>query len=47
MMQQVRITILNVDDTEALRYQKTRVLRSAGYHVVEAGTGSQALRMAR
>ena len=43
----VRITILNVDDTEALRYQKTRVLRSAGYEVVEAGTGAAALQLVR
>jgi signal transduction histidine kinase len=46
MMQQVRITILNVDDTEAMRYQKTRVLRAAGYQVVEAGTGARALQLA-
>ena len=47
MMQQVRVTILNVDDTEAMRYQKTRVLRAAGYEVVEAGTGARALQMVR
>ena len=47
MMQQVRITILNVDDTEAMRYQKTRVLRAAGYQVVEAGTGARGLQLAR
>src|SRR3569833_3388023 len=46
-LQQVRITILNVDDTEAMRYQKTRVLRAAGYEVVEAGTGARALQMVR
>jgi signal transduction histidine kinase len=46
MKQQVRITILNVDDTEAMRYQKTRVLRAAGYQVVEAGTGARALQLA-
>src|ERR1700760_4619364 len=46
-MQQVRITILNVDDTEAMRYQKTRVLRAAGYQVVEAETGARALQLAR
>src|SRR3569833_3462310 len=46
-MQQVRITILNVDDTEAMRYQKPRVLRAAGYEVVEAGTGARALQLAR
>ena len=47
MMHQVRITILNVDDTEAMRYQKTRVLRAAGYEVVEADTGARALQLAR
>jgi DNA-binding response OmpR family regulator len=36
-------TILNVDDTEAARYTKSRVLRHAGFDVVEAGTGGQAL----
>jgi len=36
-------TILNVDDTEAARYTKSRVLRHAGFDVVEAGTGSHAL----
>lgn len=45
--QTVRITILNVDDTEAMRYQKTRVLRAAGYEVVEADTGAKALRLVR
>jgi signal transduction histidine kinase len=47
MMQQDRITILNVDDTEAMRYQKTRVLRAAGYEVVEADTGAKALQLVR
>jgi signal transduction histidine kinase len=47
MMQQLRITILNVDDTEAMRYQKTRVLRAAGYEVIEADTGAGALQLAR
>jgi signal transduction histidine kinase len=41
-----RGTILNVDDTAALRYGKTRVLRSAGYDVLEADTGADALRLA-
>ena len=40
-------TVLNVDDTEASRYVKSRVLRSAGYRVLEAGTGEEALRLAR
>ena len=42
-----RITILNVDDTPALRYGKTRTLQAAGYDVVEADTGATALRLAR
>jgi DNA-binding response OmpR family regulator len=37
------VTILNVDDTEAARYTKTRVLRRAGFEVVEVGTGTAAL----
>jgi PAS domain S-box-containing protein len=41
------IKILNVDDTGALRYGKTRVLRAAGYEVVEAETGTVALKLAR
>ncbi len=47
MTMQVRITILNVDDTDAMRYQKTRVLRSAGYEVVEANTATKALQLVR
>jgi two-component system NtrC family sensor kinase len=34
--------VLVVDDTEAQRYAVARVLRSAGYTVIEAGTGKQA-----
>ncbi len=37
--------LLNVDDTEALRYAKTRILRQAGFEVREAGTGSEALNL--
>ena len=40
-------TVLNVDDTEASRYVKSRILRTAGYRVIEAGTGEEALRLAR
>ena len=40
-------TVLNVDDTEAARYAKTRILLSAGYRVIEAGSGEEALRLAR
>jgi two-component system, sensor histidine kinase len=39
-----RVLILNVDDTEANRYVKTRILRNAGYDVVEAGTVLAAMR---
>jgi two-component system, sensor histidine kinase len=35
--------ILNVDDTEAARYAKTRILTRAGFIVIEASTGSEAL----
>jgi signal transduction histidine kinase len=38
-------TLLNVDDNSANRYVKSRVLRSAGFTVVEAGTGADALRL--
>jgi DNA-binding response OmpR family regulator len=38
--------ILNVDDDEAARYTKTRILGHAGFKVVEAGTGSVALAQA-
>lgn len=35
--------ILNVDDNEAGRYAVTRVLRNAGFMVLEAATGAEAL----
>lgn len=38
-------TILNVDDTEAIRYAKSRALTRAGFTVVEAATGRDALRL--
>ncbi len=41
-----RITILNVDDNEEQRYTVTRVLRKAGFNVLEARTGREALEMA-
>jgi len=37
------IRILTVDDNEALRYSLARSLRDAGYQVVEAKTGAEAL----
>ncbi|MGB2605006.1 MAG: response regulator [Candidatus Sulfotelmatobacter sp.] len=36
-------TILHVDDTDAQRYAISRVLRHAGFEVIEARTGRQAL----
>lgn len=40
-----KTTILNVDDQDAPRYVKTRDLEHADFKVVEARTGSEALRM--
>jgi PAS domain S-box-containing protein len=40
-------TILNVDDTASSRYTKSRILRQAGYTVVEADNGTDALRLVR
>ena len=42
-----RTLIVNVDDSPQLRYAKTRILQRAGYEVVEAGTGGEALRFVR
>jgi len=44
-METSRGTILYVDDTEAQRYAVSRVLRRAGFEVLEASTGRQALEM--
>jgi DNA-binding response OmpR family regulator len=41
------VTVLSVDDTEAARYARRRVLEAAGFCVVEAETGAAALAMAR
>jgi len=42
-----RLTILNVDDNLEHRYAITRVLTQAGFEVIEAGTGMEALDRAR
>ncbi|HZP64235.1 MAG TPA: response regulator [Terriglobales bacterium] len=42
-----RFTILNVDDNLEHRYAITRVLSDAGFEVIEAGTGTEALDRAR
>ena len=39
--------ILNVDDNDGARYAKTRILQSAGFEVVEATNGTDALTIAR
>ena len=44
-MPETATTILTVDDNEALRYSLVRTLRDAGYTVVEAKTGSEALEL--
>lgn len=41
------VLIINCDDTVETRYGKTRVLRRAGYEVVECGTGQEALQKTR
>jgi signal transduction histidine kinase len=41
-----QVTVLNVDDQDAPRYVKSRDLREAGFTVVEARTGAEALRLA-
>ena len=38
--------ILTVDDNEALRYSLVRCLRDAGYHLMEATSGEEALALA-
>ena len=45
-MAESRGLILNVDDYEASRYARTEMLRRAGFQVVEAGSGAEALRVA-
>lgn len=42
-----RPTVLAVDDNDAIRYSLTRYLREAGYDVIEARTGTEALNLAR
>src|SRR5512144_1523048 len=40
-------TILNVDDYLPGRYARSRVLREAGFNVIEAANGEEALRLVR
>lgn len=39
--------VLNVDDSDSARYAKTRTLKVAGFHVLEAATGGEALELVR
>src|SRR5262249_45521322 len=41
------ITILNVDGSEVSLFAKSRILREAGYRIIEARTGADALRLAQ
>ena len=43
-MQDKKPLILNVDDYDAGRYATTRVLKTAGFAVIEATTGAEALK---
>ena len=45
-MAESRGLILNVDDYEASRYARSQMLRRAGFEVIEAGTGAEAIRLA-
>jgi signal transduction histidine kinase len=40
-------TVLNVDDFEPGRYARTRILQKAGFHVLEATAGAEALLVVR
>src|SRR5687768_12545283 len=43
MTEPLAYTIVNVDDDDARRYAKSRILRRAGYQVLEASTGAGGL----
>src|SRR5579871_425816 len=47
MSNDVSRTVLTVDDNDAIRYSLARYLREAGYTVLEARTGAEALELAR
>ncbi|HWI15525.1 MAG TPA: response regulator, partial [Burkholderiales bacterium] len=46
-MTQARAVLLNVDDNPQGRYGKTRILEEAGFSVIEAASGEQALQLVR
>jgi CheY-like chemotaxis protein len=41
------LTVLHVDNDEVFRYAVSRILRHAGFKVLEAGSGEEALRLAK
>lgn len=43
MTEPKQYSVLNVDDDDAARYAKTRILQAAGYDVLEARSGTEAL----
>src|SRR5262245_4048058 len=47
MATNLKTTVLNVDDHEAGRYARTRALRNAGFDVLEATTGADALNLVK
>jgi signal transduction histidine kinase len=47
MTDKTALTILAVDDNDAIRYSLTRYLREDGYDVIEARTGKEALEQAQ
>jgi len=40
------VTVLNINDEDAIRYVLSRMLRSSGYTVVDAASGQEGLRLA-
>jgi PAS domain S-box-containing protein len=46
-LKDVRARVLNVDDNDGARYVKTRLLTHAGFEVLEAASGGEALELAR
>jgi PAS domain S-box-containing protein len=42
-----KATILNVEDHDAVRYSRSRILRKAGFEVLEASTGQEALEITK
>jgi len=47
MIEEPAVTILSVDDNDAIRYSVSRYLREDGYRVLEARNGAEALDLAR